>query len=236
MENENDRVRVNRRNGTENGELEPATRGISGSPQSVVADGENTSPRRERTLVDSSGTKDPSSPPSSSGPMKIGGTEAELESSPSFWDTVSRTFGTTDGHLSGELLLQVTRALPNVEQHDPQGNYALSALHGIGPRDTHEGMLATQKVATHNQIMEFLSRAALKEQSPAGVELNLNLATKLQRTFLAQMEALDRHRGKGEQKMNVEHVHIHDGAQAVVGPVRHQGFLDAAGEDDGKSS
>jgi hypothetical protein len=37
-----------------------------------------------------------------------------------------------------------------------------------------------------------------------------------------QMEALQRYRGKGEQKMVVEHVHVHQGGQAIVGSV-HQG-------------
>src|SRR3954470_16049819 len=34
-----------------------------------------------------------------------------------------------------------------------------------------------------------------------------------------QMEALSRYRGKGQQKVTVEHVHVHAGGQAVVGAV-----------------
>ena len=37
-----------------------------------------------------------------------------------------------------------------------------------------------------------------------------------------QVEALKRYRGKGEQKMTVEHVHVYQGGQAIVGAV-HQG-------------
>ena len=33
------------------------------------------------------------------------------------------------------------------------------------------------------------------------------------------LEALNRHRGKGQQKVTVEHVHVHSGGQAVVGVV-----------------
>jgi hypothetical protein len=36
------------------------------------------------------------------------------------------------------------------------------------------------------------------------------------------LEALNRHRGKGQQRVTVEHVHVHQGAQAIVGNV-HQG-------------
>jgi hypothetical protein len=32
-------------------------------------------------------------------------------------------------------------------------------------------------------------------------------------------EALNRHRGKGQQKGTVEHVHIYEGEQAIVGKV-----------------
>jgi hypothetical protein len=33
------------------------------------------------------------------------------------------------------------------------------------------------------------------------------------------LDALNRHRGKGQQKVTVEHVHVHSGGQAVVGTV-----------------
>jgi hypothetical protein len=35
--------------------------------------------------------------------------------------------------------------------------------------------------------------------------------------------ALNRHRGKGQQKVTVEHVHVHDGGQAIVGNVQAGG-------------
>ena len=59
---------------------------------------------------------------------------------------------------------------------------------------------------------------------------NLNQATKLTRTFTTQMEALNRHRGKGQQKMTVEHVHVHDGGQAIVGSVTQGGGVDTKKE------
>jgi hypothetical protein len=48
---------------------------------------------------------------------------------------------------------------------------------------------------------------------------NGNLAVKLLRTFTMQVEALQRYRGKGQQKVTVEHVHVHAGGQAIVGAV-----------------
>jgi hypothetical protein len=52
---------------------------------------------------------------------------------------------------------------------------------------------------------------------------NGNLAVKLLRTFTAQTEALQRYRGKGQQKVIVKHVHVHTGAQAIVGSVSQAG-------------
>lgn len=49
--------------------------------------------------------------------------------------------------------------------------------------------------------------------------MNLGAANKLSRTFSQLVETLNRHRGKGHQKVTVEHVHVHAGGQAVVGTV-----------------
>ena len=38
-----------------------------------------------------------------------------------------------------------------------------------------------------------------------------------------KLEALNRHRGKGQQKVTVEHVHVHEGGQAIVGNVESRG-------------
>ena len=58
-----------------------------------------------------------------------------------------------------------------------------------------------------------------------GRKENLNEANKLSRTHTTLLEALNRHRGKGQQKVTVEHVHVHvhDGGQAIVGNVEGGG-------------
>ena len=59
------------------------------------------------------------------------------------------------------------------------------------------------------------------EQSLEVWKETLNQANKLSRTYTALLEALNRHRGKGQQKMTVEHVHVYEGGQAIVGNVEH---------------
>ncbi|WFU26322.1 hypothetical protein QA649_08970 [Bradyrhizobium sp. CB1717] len=91
------------------------------------------------------------------------------------------------------------------------------------PQDEFEGMLMAQMIGTHNAAMECHRRAMLPEQPFVGRSEALTQANKLSRTFATLLEALNRHRGKGQQKVTVEHVHVHAGGQAVVGVVEAQG-------------
>ena len=80
--------------------------------------------------------------------------------------------------------------------------------------------------------MECYRRAMIGEQTFEGRRENLAQANKLSRTFATLLEALNRHRGKGQQKVTVEHVHVHSGGQAVVGVVETQGGGDRANLED----
>jgi hypothetical protein len=71
--------------------------------------------------------------------------------------------------------------------------------------------------------MECYRRAMIPEQTFEGRHEALNQANKLTRSFAALLDALNRHRGKGQQKVTVEHVHVHSGGQAIVGNVEGRG-------------
>jgi len=100
----------------------------------------------------------------------------------------------------------------------------VAGLIGIGPKDEFEGMLAAQLVACHNASMECYRRAMIGEQTFEGRRENLGQANRLSRTYATLLEALNRHRGKGQQKVTVEHVHVHEGGQAIVGNVEGGGI------------
>jgi hypothetical protein len=89
---------------------------------------------------------------------------------------------------------------------------------GVEPRDQIEAMLAAQMAAVHNATMIFARRLAHVDNIPQqdSAERAFN---KLARTFAAQMSALKEYRSKGEQKMTVQHVHVAEGGQAIVGNV-----------------
>jgi hypothetical protein len=100
---------------------------------------------------------------------------------------------------------------------------AIKGLIGIDPKDELEGMMAAQLIAAHSAAMECYRRAMIGEQTFEGRRENLNQANKLSRSFVVLLDALNRHRGKGQQKVTVEHVHVHAGGQAVVGAVTTRG-------------
>lgn len=105
------------------------------------------------------------------------------------------------------------------EERDKQMSATVAVLMGIAPKDELEGMMAAQLVAAHNAAMECYRRAMIGEQTFEGRRESLTQANKLSRTYAALLEALNHHRGKGQQKVTVEHVHVHAGGQAVVGAV-----------------
>jgi hypothetical protein len=106
---------------------------------------------------------------------------------------------------------------------DRQMTAAIAGLVGIHPRDELEGMMAAQLIAAHSAAMECYRRAMIGEQTFEGRRENLNQANKLTRSFAVLLDALNRHRGKGQQKVTVEHVHVHSGGQAIVGAVSTPG-------------
>jgi hypothetical protein len=108
---------------------------------------------------------------------------------------------------------------PDAERTHKLQAAGLSFLAGVEPKDELEGMLAAQLLASHNAAMECDRRAMISEQTFEGRKENLNQANKLSRTHATLLEALNRHRGKGQQKVTVEHVHAHEGGQAIVGNV-----------------
>jgi hypothetical protein len=113
-----------------------------------------------------------------------------------------------------------------------QVSAAVSALIGIAPTDEIEGMIAAQLIAAHSAAMECYSRAMIGEQSFEGRRENLSQANKLSRSFAVLLDALNRHRGKGQQTVRVEHVHVHSGGQAVVGAVTTTGGGDRAQSEE----
>jgi hypothetical protein len=98
-------------------------------------------------------------------------------------------------------------------------NAALAMVEAARPRDEIEAALAVQMACTHTAAMAILG----KMDSGFGTERRIAAfgatAARLMRTFTMQVEVLRRLRHGGHQFVRVEHVHVNDGGQAIIGNV-----------------
>jgi hypothetical protein len=97
-----------------------------------------------------------------------------------------------------------------------------AALENIAPVDCLESMLVTQMIGLHEMAIRLMKRYEANNRTGHSPS-ELDLAAKLMRTFAGHVETLNRHRGKGQQKVTVEHVTVNQGGQAIVGNVNAQG-------------
>jgi hypothetical protein len=136
-------------------------------------------------------------------------------------------FGTADDVVAEALLGHLLNGLhtePGKPIDSATANLALGLMHGIGPKDTVEAMLACQMIVAHVAAMDAGRRALHVEQTAAGRAAYLSLSRKLMTLFTVQTDALNRHRGKGTtQKIVIERVLVAPGAQAIVGAVTNGG-------------
>jgi hypothetical protein len=141
---------------------------------------------------------------------------------------MTEAFGSADHGLQLFLLNQVVQTFKGCQSSAGSCDtskmvelcdYAMAILQGINPQDEIEGMLAVQMVGVHNMAMDAMRSVMIPDQYPEARNWNANRANKLLKTFAAQVEALKKYRTGGQQKMTVEHVHVHKGGQAIVGSV-----------------
>ena len=131
---------------------------------------------------------------------------------------------------NGEFLIQQLNGLLQAsgtgnDSRDELGKKAtadIGIVAALEPRDAIESMLAAQMVATHRAIMKAAQQLnhaeSIEPSNSAG-----NRMTKLMNMYTRQIETLNKHRGKGQQKMTVEHVHVNEGGQAIIGNVERGG-------------
>ena len=95
-------------------------------------------------------------------------------------------------------------------------------IEAAAPTDELEGALAVQMACTHTAAMSVLA----KMDSGFGTERRIaafgSTAARLMKAYAMQMEVLRRLRHGGQQVVCVEHVHVNDGGQAIVGNVKKE--------------
>jgi len=98
-------------------------------------------------------------------------------------------------------------------------NASFLIFSGMKPKDSIEAMMITQMIAVHEMALSMSEKALITEQPNEFVEQNINRTTKLCRTYASLVEAFNKYRTKGQQKITVQHVNVNDGGQAVIGDV-----------------
>lgn len=140
-------------------------------------------------------------------------------------DRMMDAFGTRSRAFAETEMLRLVKGLASSNSTAPTQdalNAALAVIDGIRPENEVEAMLASQMAMAHVLTMQAMARTHWTDNIPE-YQTAGNLALKLSRTFTMQIEALAKLRRGGEQTVRVEHVHVHNGGQAIVGAVGHPG-------------
>jgi hypothetical protein len=130
--------------------------------------------------------------------------------------------GLKDEKAALQILMQALNVPSCGASKDDSGRLltALGTLMEIGPKGATESLLAVQMMGVHNAALMFLSSATADGQDFEARDANVLRAVRLMRLFNEQLETMQKLKGKtGQQKVTVEHVHVHKGGQAIVGAV-----------------
>jgi hypothetical protein len=145
-------------------------------------------------------------------------------------------FGTTSETVARIEIERIARALRQRDGTiDPAELDAVIAIvSGQRPKNELEAMIVAQMAVTHALLMRSfgnLNRSDNIQQQDS----NALTVARLTKAFASQVDALAKLRRGGEQRVVVEHVHIHSGAQAIVGAVTHTGGPRALIENQGQA-
>lgn len=131
--------------------------------------------------------------------------------------TVSTLTGTLSEVLGQQLLRQAIHATHGAKEIVIEAEAVSAALGEMKPQDAIEGMIITQIVSLHNQMMHYM-RLAIEEEFRA--EEYTSRFLKLNRQFLATLNGLLKYRNRGQQNVVVQNVSVAAGGGAVVGYVQ----------------
>jgi hypothetical protein len=156
---------------------------------------------------------------------KQAGKKAALQKAPSpehLAEARKRVTGSTAKSI-GDLLVTQMGAMQvwgTDRTSEEKGIAAVDLLQESHPASVVEAFLSVQMFGVHEAALLFLHRATVSGQTFEGSDANVLRAVRLLRLFNEQVELLAKLKGKtSQQKVTVEHIHVHQGGQAIVGAV-----------------
>ena len=157
------------------------------------------------------------------------GETCQIESQHADESGMAYMFMDTLSSASNQFISRQLRSILNVTgEHGKAGTSedlgsALAFVAAVQPANEMEAALAVQMYAAHHLALDMLERAKNAKYQPQ-LECYGNLATKAQRTFTAQIEALTKLRTGGKQIVEHRHYNIDNrGGQAVIAENMHTG-------------
>jgi hypothetical protein len=137
---------------------------------------------------------------------------------------LKEALGTTSSDFVNASLFQLQRAaqLPCSGISELAMNASLALIEATAPQNEIEGALAVQMACAHSAAIAVLARFGGGGASEARAAALASAAARLMHAYTAQVETLRRLRHGGNQYVRVEHVHVNDAGQAIIGNVRTQ--------------
>ena len=148
-----------------------------------------------------------------------------------WWQRLKNAFGTASSAFVEASLYQLIAAarLPGSGICEIAVNASLAFVEGAKPQGEIECALVMQMACTHAAAMAVLATFA-GVHADRNMVVRASAAARLLRAYASQVEALRRLRNGGSQVVRVEHVHVNEGGQALIGNVRKDGSPRAEGE------
>jgi len=144
-------------------------------------------------------------------------------------------FGTTSETVAHVEVERIAKALRQRDgKIDPaELDTVIAIVSDQQPKNELEAMVICQMAVTHALAMRSLGNLNRSNEIQQQ-DSNALAVARLTKAFASQVDALAKLRRGGEQRVVVEHVHIHAGAQAIVGAVSHTGGPRALIENQGQ--
>jgi len=139
-----------------------------------------------------------------------------------WWERLNKALGTVSSDFVNASLFQLQAAArsPFGRISETNLNAALALIAAAAPKDEIEGALAVEMACAHTAAMAVLARLDAVLGSERRITSIGSTAARLMKSFTMHVEVFRRLRNGGQQFVRVEHVHVNDGGQAVIGNVK----------------
>jgi hypothetical protein len=138
-----------------------------------------------------------------------------------WWMRLKNALGTASSAFVEASLYQLIAAarLPGSGISEIAVNASLAFIEGAKPRDEVECALVVQMACTHSVTMAVLAALGGAHGPTRRITAMASAAARLVRAYATQVEAHRRLKSGASQLVRVEHVHVNEGGQAVIGPI-----------------